>query len=61
MPSFKIWVDKHLMSCANYAAANWCTINGRYGVSWNEQWGRIEDSKSGKSAWNCPQCGCIGL
>ena len=61
MPSFKIWVDKHLMSCANYAAANWCTINGRYGVSWHEEWGRIEDAASLHSAWSCPQCGCIGF
>ena len=62
MTNFNSWVDNKFMSCDNYGAANWCTINGGYGVSWNEEWGRIEDVPNGVySAWNCPQCGCIGL
>ena len=61
MTNFKIWVDKEFMSCDNYSAANWCTINGQYGVNWNKKWGRIEPNLDGYSAWQCPQCGCIGL
>ena len=50
------------MNCDDYAAAKWCTITGQYGVNWSDKWGRIEDLEDfGYSAWNCPQCGCIGL
>ena len=62
MTNFTFWYDNQVMSCDNYAASNWCTINGQYGINWSENWGRIEFATYGDySAWNCPQCGCIGV
>ena len=65
--NFKFWFDKNFMSCSDYGEANWCTLDGQYGTHWNEKWKSIEaNSMDGygifyMTAWNCPQCGCIGL
>ena len=58
---FAKWYDKNRWSCDDYAVANWCSINAQYGTDWREEWGKIEDNSEHRTAWNCPQCGCLGL
>ena len=58
------FVDYSGNSCQYYADKKWCTSDGKYGESWDMDWGdgykfdtfEVLD----ETALVCPQCGCKG-